>query len=46
MIKYFYLGQGGLESNDNERVLHILQSSKTGASPLDCLVSYPGCLLG
>ena len=27
-------------SNCNEEVLHIPQGSKTGASPLDCLMSY------
>ena len=31
-------------SNSNERALHILQSSRTGASPSDGLVSYPGHL--
>ena len=36
------LGQSGLGSNCNERVLHICQSSRTGASPSDSLVSYPG----
>ena len=40
-------GQSLSESNDNERVLCILQSSNiTGASPSDCLVSYLGHLLG
>ena len=29
-------------SNGNEGILHILQSSRTGVSPLDGLVSYPG----
>ena len=29
-------------SNSNERVLHIFQKFKTGASPSDCFVSYPG----
>ena len=33
-------GQSGYESNGNERVLHIPQISKAGASPSDCLVSY------
>ena len=33
-------------SNANERVVHIPQSSKIEASPLDCLVSYPGHSLG
>ena len=33
-------------SNDNERVHHIPQSSRTGASPSDCLVSYSGNSLG
>ena len=32
-------GQSGTESNDNEKVL------RTGASPLDGLMSYPGYLL-
>ena len=27
--------------NGNEEVLHFPQSSKTGASPLECLMSYP-----
>ena len=40
------LGQSGLGSNGNEEVLHISQSSKTGASPSDGLISYPGHLLG
>ena len=41
------LGQSGSESNSNEGVLCIPQSSGiTGASPLDCLASYPGYLLG
>ena len=31
------LGQNGPESNENEGVLHI-----PGASPSDCLASYPG----
>ena len=35
------LGQSGLGSNGNKRVLCITQSS-----PSDCLVSYPGHLLG
>ena len=37
------LGQSGPESDGNEGVLHIPQSSCiTGASPSDCLVSYLG----
>ena len=37
------LGQSGPASNGNVGVLHIPQSSCiTGASPSDCLVSYPG----
>ena len=40
-------GQSGPGSNGNEGVLHIPQSfSITGTSPSDCLVSYPGHLLG
>ena len=40
-------GQSGPESNNNEGVLCIPQSSSiTEASPSDCLVSYPGHLLG
>ena len=36
-------GQSEPESDDNERVLCIPQNSSiTGASPSDCLVSYPG----
>ena len=35
-------GQSGPESNDNEGILRIPQSSSiTGTSPLDRLVSYP-----
>ena len=33
-------------SNGNERVLHIPQISKAGASPSDGFISYPGHLLG
>ena len=33
-------------SDDNVEVLHIPQSSKTRASPSDCLMPYPGHLLG
>ena len=40
-------GKNAPESDDNKRVLSILQSSSiTGASPADCLVSYPGHSLG
>ena len=39
------LGQSGPTSNGNEGVLHILQSTKVGALPSDCLMSYPGLLL-
>ena len=36
-------GQSGTESNDNEGVLRIPQSSSiAGTSPSDYLVSYPG----
>ena len=39
-------GQSRLGSNGNEEVLHIPQSSSiTGASPSDCLMSYPRHLL-
>ena len=35
--------QSGPGSDSNEEVLHISQTSNiTGASPSDCLVSYPG----
>ena len=34
--------QSELGSNENEEVLYILKSSRTGASPSDCLVSYLG----
>ena len=38
--------QSKLGSDDNKEVLHIPQSTSiTGASPSDCLVSYPGHLL-
>ena len=40
-------GQSGPGSDGNEGVLRIPQSSSTaGTSPSDCLVSYPGHLLG
>ena len=40
-------GQSGPRSDGNKAVLHIPQSSRiTGNSPLDCLVSYPGHMLG
>ena len=39
--------QSGSESEGNEGVLFIHKSSSiTGTSPSDCLVSYPGHLLG
>ena len=38
-------GQSGPGSNDSERVLHIPQSSRTGTSPSDGLVSYSGYLV-
>ena len=41
-----YLGQNGFCSNANEEILRILQSSRTRASLLDDLVSYPGYSLG
>ena len=34
--------QSWIVNDDNEEVLYIPQSSKTGASPSDCLVSYTG----
>ena len=40
------LDQSGPESNYNEGVLHISQSSRTRASPSKGWVSYPGHLLG
>ena len=40
-------GRSGPGSDGNEGVLRILQSSSlAGTSPSDCLVSYPGHLLG
>ena len=40
-------GQSGPESDGNEGVVHIPQSSSiTGTSPSYCLVSYPGHSLG
>ena len=40
-------GKSRPESYGNERLLHIPQnSSVTGASPSDCLVSYPGHTVG
>ena len=41
------LGQSGPLSDGSKRILCIPQSSSiTGTSPIDCLVSYPGHLLG
>ena len=34
------------ETESNEGLIYISQSSRTGASPSDSLVSYPGHLLG
>ena len=57
MIKQFYLTnkwysnrynqscQSGPWSNGNEGLLQIPQSCKTGASPSDGFISYPGHLL-
>ena len=39
-------GQSETGSNVNVRKLKISQMSRTGASPSDSLVSYPGKLLG
>ena len=39
-------GQSRPETNDNEAVLHILESYRTGASPSVSLVSYSGDSLG
>ena len=39
------LGQSGPESNGNEGVFHIFQSSRTGASPWDSFVTYPRYLM-
>ena len=38
------LNQSGPGSNGKEDILHISQSFKTGTSPSDSLVSYPGHL--
>ena len=41
------LDQSGTGSDGNEEVLRIPQNSSiTGISPSDCLVSYPGYLWG
>ena len=40
------LSQSGPGSNDNEGLLHNPKRSRSGASPSDCLVSYPGHSLG
>ena len=40
------MGQSGPESNGNEGVLNIPQSSMTGASLSNGLVSYPEQLVG
>ena len=41
------MGLSELGSDGNEGVLHIPQNSSiTGASPSDCLMSYPGHSLG
>ena len=36
------LSQSGSGSNENEEVLYIPQSSRTGASLSDDFISYPG----
>ena len=36
------LGQSGPESNNNEGILHILQSPRAEALPSDGLMPYPG----
>ena len=38
--------KSGPNTNGNEGVLHIPQSSKSGSSPSDCFVSYPVHSLG
>ena len=41
------MGQSGSGSNGNEEVIHFPQNSSiTGTSPSDCLVSYQGHTLG
>ena len=40
------LSQSGPGNNNNERVLHISRSSRTGTTPSDILVSYLGHSLG
>ena len=39
-------GQSDPGSNGNEGVFHFPQITKAGTSQWDCLVSYPGYLLG
>ena len=41
-IKLFYLTHSEPESNGNEGVLHIPQSSRTGTTPSNSLASYLG----
>ena len=41
-----HLSQSGPESNGNEGVFHISQSSRTEVSLSDSLVSYPKHLVG
>ena len=40
--RYYHSGQSGPGSNGDEGVLHIPQTSKTGTSPSDSLMSFPG----
>ena len=40
------MGQSGSGSNDNEKLFHFLQSSRTGVSPSDSLMSYSGHIGG
>ena len=40
------LGQSKPGSNGNERVLHIIQHSRTEATPSGGFMSYPGLSLG
>ena len=44
--RYHYSRERGPESNDNEGVLHILESFRTGVSPLDGLLSHLGHSFG
>ena len=45
LTRTIILGQRGPKNNDSGEVLHISESSRTGTSSSNSLVSYPGYTL-